>query len=63
MSLKAFEGTNVLFNSIKNENDQHYWGGGRGKNKTLLHRDGREKSLFHFQMMSIRISLCHYETL
>lgn len=62
MSLKAFEGTNVLFDSIKNENDQHYWKK-KERTKHFYTETGREKSLFHFQMMSIRISLCHYETL
>lgn len=45
MSLKAFEGTNVLFDSIKNENDQHYWKK-KGKTKTLLHRDGEREITF-----------------
>lgn len=45
MSLKAFEDTNVLFNSIKNENNQHYWEK-KGKNKTLLHRDGEREIIF-----------------
>lgn len=62
MSLKAFEDTNVLFNSIKNENNQHYWGK-KERTKHFYTETGREKSFFHFQMMSIRISLCYYETL
>lgn len=49
MSLKAFEGTNVLFNSIKNENDQHYWKKKRKEQNTFTQRRGERNHFSTFR--------------
>lgn len=49
MSLKAFEGTNVLFDSIKTENDQHYWGKKRKEQNTFTQRRGERNHFSTFR--------------
>lgn len=49
MSLKAFEGTNVLFDSIKNENDQHYWKKKRKEQNTFTQRLGERNHFSTFR--------------